>query len=235
MHRVKRAIIMAAGKGERMRPITEDTPKPLVRVNGTRMIDSVINGLHQNGIFEIYVVVGYLKEQFQSLAEQYPDITLIENPDFDSWNNVASLYAARAYLSDCMIMDGDQIIYQPEILDPCFDRSCYNAIRTDSPTNEWLLQVENGIVKDCSRTGGSHGWQLYSISRWTAEDGAKLRRHLEQEYHKGNRTIFWDDLPLFLYRDEYEIGIHKMKKEAVVEIDTFDELKSIDPSYRSTN
>lgn len=64
MHKVERAIIMAAGLGNRMHPITLTTPKPLVKVNGIRMIDTVIQGLHQNGIHEIYVVVGYLKEQF---------------------------------------------------------------------------------------------------------------------------------------------------------------------------
>ena len=68
MHKVERAIIMAAGLGNRMYPVTLTTPKPLVRVNGIRMIDTVIQGLHQNGIREIYVVVGYLKEKFTYLA-----------------------------------------------------------------------------------------------------------------------------------------------------------------------
>ena len=70
---------MAAGRGERMRPVTLQTPKPLVRVNGVRMIDTVIKALHQNGITEIYVVVGYLKEQFRSWEQEYPGLQLIEN------------------------------------------------------------------------------------------------------------------------------------------------------------
>ena len=61
-HIVNCAIVMAAGKGERMHPLTLTTPKPLILVNGERMIDSVIHALHQNGIFEIYAVVGYLTE-----------------------------------------------------------------------------------------------------------------------------------------------------------------------------
>ena len=53
MHKVEKAIIMAAGLGNRMHPITLNTPKPLVKVNGIRMIDTVIKGLHINGIYEI--------------------------------------------------------------------------------------------------------------------------------------------------------------------------------------
>ena len=56
MNRVERAIIMAAGKGTRMLPITLKTPKPLVKINGIRMIDTVIQALHHNGIFEIYTL-----------------------------------------------------------------------------------------------------------------------------------------------------------------------------------
>ena len=52
---VERAIIMAAGTGTRMRPVTLTTPKPLIRVKGVRMIDTVIQALHENGIYEIYV------------------------------------------------------------------------------------------------------------------------------------------------------------------------------------
>ena len=81
---VERAIIMAAGTGTRMRPVTLTTPKPLIRVKGVRMIDTVIQALHENGIYEIYVVVGYRKEQFACLTAEYKGVTLIENPYWDS-------------------------------------------------------------------------------------------------------------------------------------------------------
>ena len=232
MHRIKRAIIMAAGLGNRMKPVTLKTPKPLVVVIGVRIIDTVIEALHENEIYEIYVVVGYLKEQFKSLEIQYPGLKLIENPYYNVCNNIASLYVARNYLEDVIILDGDQIIYNSKILCPEFEKSGYNSVWIEEETNEWLQTVENGIVKACSRNGGKRGWQLYSISRWTAEDGKKLKKHLEIEFEiKMNRQIYWDDIPMFCHFEEYELGIWPMNRTDIIEIDNMAELIAVDNSY----
>lgn len=220
MHKVKRAIIMAAGTGKRMRPVTFEIPKPLVSVNGVRMIDTIIHGLHANGIQEIYVVTGYLKEKFYCLEKEYPGIYLIDNPYYDICNNISSLYVAREYIGDAIILDGDQIICNDSVLSPYFERSGYNAAWTDAPTDEWLLTVENGIITHCSRTGGRYGWQLFSVSRWTAEDGKKLEYHLEMEFNeKQNRQIYWDDVAMFYYPGQYQLGIYEMHKGDIIEID----------------
>ena len=230
-HIVKRAIIMAAGIGKRMQPLTFQIPKPLVKVNGVRMIDTVIEGLRQNGINEMYVVVGYLKEQFYEWAKG-KDVVIIENPYYDTCNNISSLYVARDHLGECIILDGDQIIYNPAILDSHFNLSGYNAVWCEGETNEWLMDVKDGVVKSCSRTGGSHGWQLYSISRWTKEDGDKLRAHLAKEFESGNRQIYWDDVAMFCHFQDYKLGIREMQSSDIIEIDGLDELVAIDHSYQ---
>jgi cholinephosphate cytidylyltransferase/choline kinase len=233
MNTVKRAIIMAAGIGKRMQPVTFDVPKPLIKVNGKRMIDSVIDALHKNSIFEIYVVVGYLKEQFYQWAKELQGVTLIENRLYDKCNNISSLYAAKEYLDDVIILDGDQIIYNHKILGREFELSGYNAVWTDNKTDEWVMSVnEKGIVTGCSRNGADRGWQLFSVSRWSKEDGNKLRKYLELEFEqKENHQIYWDDVAMFCHFEVFELGIYPMKKEDIIEIDSFSELVNIDKSY----
>ena len=103
----------------------------------------------------------------------------------------------------------------------------------DGETDEWLQTVENGIVTACSRTGGKGGWQLYSISRWTEEDGKKLKRHLEIEFEqKKNRQIYWDDVAMFCYPEEYQLGIRPMNKDDIIEVDNLSELIALDASYK---
>ncbi len=232
MSKVERAIIMAAGNGTRMYPVTRQVPKPLVRVGGVRMIDTILRGLRENGIFEIYVVVGYLKEQFEALARDYPGVRLVENPYYAECNNISSLYVAREYLENAMILDGDQIVRRPEILFREFDRSGYQAVWTDAHTDEWLLTVEEGRIVSCSRSGGAGGWQLFSVSRWNKEDGRRLKGHLEEEFEqRRNRQIYWDDIALFRYPGEYRLGIFEMRPGDVLEVDSLAELAALDSEY----
>ena len=95
-YRAKKAIFIAAGFGTRLVPVTLNTPKPLVRVNGKRIIDTLIDACLEAGISEIYIVRGYLSEQFDQLLYKYPMIKFIENPLFNEANNISSAICARS-------------------------------------------------------------------------------------------------------------------------------------------
>ena len=167
------------------------------------------------------------------MSKEYKGVTLVENPFFDVYNNISSLYVVREHLEDAIILDGDQIIYNDSILTSKFEKSGYNAVWTEKGTDEWLMQVERGKVVSCSRTGGTKGWQLYSVSRWTAKDGIKLKKHLEEEFEKkDNRQIYWDDVAMFCHFEDYDLGIMPMQEGDIVEIDSLEELIALDSSYK---
>ena len=105
-YKVRRAVILAAGHGLRMMPICRDIPKAFLEINGEILIERIINQLHEVGITEIYVVVGYMKESFEYLMDKY-SVELIVNKDFYEKNNLHSLYLASDKLNNCYIIPSD--------------------------------------------------------------------------------------------------------------------------------
>jgi len=233
----KNAIIMAAGMGSRLSPLTKDTHKSLLVVNGRVIIETLIEALICNGVYEIFIVVGHLKEQFDYLARKYKNASIhtIFNPYYECCNNVSSLYVAREYLGDSIVTDGDLIIRNSEILYPHFDTSGYCSAWVESETDEWLQTIdENGYVLSCSRTGGRQGWQLYSISFWSLEHGQMLNRHLKEIFERKKVTdVYWDDVPMFYYSNEYQLKIRTINHDDLIEIDNLQELSAIDAKYQS--
>lgn len=232
MNRAEKAVILAAGRGERLRPLTDNTPKPLIEVNGISMIDTIVSALHENGIWEIYVVTGYKAEQFEIWKKKYEDIRLIYNPEYQKSNNISSLFVAREYLDNSIILDGDQVIMKSTALKPTFGCSGYGCVWCEKETKEWLITVKGRTIEKC-RIGGNWGWRLFSISRWNMADGRMLKKHVEIEYgEKHNNGIYWDEIPLFLYPDSYRLEIEAMSADDVIEIDTLSELAAVDSSYQ---
>ena len=231
MERIKRAIIVAAGEGKRLRPLTLETPKPLISVNGVRMIDTSIAALRKNGIHEIYLVTGYKKEQFHAAFDADPEIHVIENPYYDQGNNITSLYMVRNYLQDAFVMDGDLIIKNGDILNPEFEKSGY-AGTWEEETDEWAMELSDGRVVSCNPDGGKNAYRLWSISMWSEADGARLSELIRYYFEdKKDWSIYWDNVPMLLHLNEFDLGIRKISDDDIQEIDTLKELAQTDPSY----
>jgi CTP:phosphocholine cytidylyltransferase-like protein/biotin operon repressor len=231
-YRVKRAVFMAAGFGSRLVPITLNTPKPLVRVQGTRLIDSLLDAIVAAGIEEIYIIRGYLREQFEQLLIKYPMIKFIENPLFNEANNIASIIAAGDLIKNAYILEADLLLYNPELITKYQYSSNYLAIPVER-TDDWCVQLENNYISKVS-LGGMSCYQLIGISYWTEQDGSTLVEHIKAVYDSpGGKELLWGQVPLNRYANKYKVSIRECSSSDIIEIDTFNELKAIDPAYNT--
>ena len=231
-YRVKRAVFIAAGFGTRLVPITLNTPKPLVRVHGKRIIDTLLDACLQIGIEEIYIVRGYLAEQFDQLLYRYPSVKFLENPLYNEANNISSAYAARHLLSNAYVFEADLLLYNPKILKKYHYRSDFLGFKTDR-TDDWCFEVKNGVITREKVGGeGDNIWQMVGISYWNDEDGRKLASDISEVCAEpGGRERYWEQVPLVYRKEHYTVELTECQAQDVVEIDTFRELKAIDKAY----
>lgn len=226
------AFIFAAGRGERLRPLTYTIPKPLVKVHGTPMIDTIIQSLQLRGIRQIYIVVGYLKEKFHHLPQQYSNIRLIENTEFNFKNNISSMHAILDYMGheDCFICDADLLIKDPDIFLKDFDCSCGFGKPFTGYTDEWVYETKNGRIVRIG-PGGENSYTMGGISYLKKKDARILADAVQGAYlHKGHENLFWDNI-LDQQLKSIKLTLNIISPDQITEIDSIAELKLIDPVY----
>ncbi len=229
-YRVKRAVFIAAGFGSRLVPVTLNTPKPLVRVNGQRLIDGLIDAVLAAGINEIYIVRGYLAEQFDQLLYKYPMLRFIENPAYNEANNISSAMCARYLLSNAYVFEADLLIRNPAIVKKYHYKSNFLGIKKQR-SDDWCFTAPDGIITS-QTVGGLDCYQEVGISYWDDEDGRKLAEHIKAAYEMpGGTERYWDQVPFVFFPNDYKVEIRECLESDIVEIDTFTELKAIDKSY----
>lgn len=228
--RVKKAVFLAAGFGSRLVPVTLNTPQPLVRVNGKRLIDGLIDAVLALGITDITIVRGYLGEQFDQLLYKYPMIRFLENPIYNESNNISSALVARFGLANAYVLESDLLIKNPSILRKYHYESDFLGI-PKARSDDWCFMLKNGFIAE-EKFGGLNCYQMVGISYWNAQDGAKLSADLKEAYEQpGGKERYWEQVPLCVFKDQYQVGILPCTQEDIVEIDTFRELKQIDKAY----
>lgn len=229
-YKVKRAIFIAAGFGTRMVPLTFNTPKPLIRVHGQRIIDGLIDVCLNAGIDEIYIVRGYLAEQFDQLHYKYPMIKFIENPAYNDTNNISSAMCARYLLQGAYVFEADILIHNPQLIKKYQYQSNYLGIYKER-TDDWCFDVRNGIIVD-QKIGGLNCFQEVGISYWSPQDGARLAEDIEKAYATpGGKELYWDQTAFKIFKGHYEVAVRECKERDIMEIDSYKELKAIDPTY----
>ena len=201
-----------------------------MRVHGRRIIDSLLDACLAAGIEEIYLVRGYLAEQFDQLLYQYPMIRFLENPVYNETNNISSALCARHLLSSAYVLEADLVLSNPRLIRPYQYTSNFLAI-SKQRTDDWCFEVEDGIITE-EKIGGEDCWQMVGISYWDGPDGEKLARDLKEVYEQpGGRERYWEQVPLVFCRENYRVSVRPCGEGDVTEIDTFRELKAVDKSY----
>ena len=193
--KVDGAVITAAGFGSRFVPLTFETPKGLLEVFGERMIERQIKQLHEAGITDITIIVGYLKEKFEYLIDKY-QVKLLYNPEYATKNNLATIYHARElfrgrnmYLlvSDNWIRNNMYHKYE------C--GAWYSSVYMEGETSEWCLSSNKKGRITSVQVGGHDSWVMYGPAFLSHDFSNQLVPLIEEAYHQpGTEQWYWEQV-----------------------------------------
>lgn len=220
-----RAILLAAGMGTRLRPLTLETPKSLIEVNGKPLLERQVEFLKEKGIKEIIVVTGYLNKKFEYLKEKY-GVKLVFNDKYDIYNNIYSMYLVRKYLGDSYVIDADVYINRNFIVTD-INRSTYFSAYKRNVKNEWKLCFdENKKVNDIEIIDGD-GFILCGVSYWSKNDGILIKNKIEEALETDDFTnLYWDDIVKNNLKD-LDVRIEEINDDDIYEIDNIEELNMV--------
>lgn len=230
-YRVKRAILLAAGLGSRMQPVTLETPKPLVEVNGKIIIETLIAALLAKEIEDITIVTGYLEHKFAIIKEKYPMVKFVYNDRYEKENNISSAMLVKNLYANSYVMDADLLLKNDDIIRKYERYSNYLGIWVDD-TDDWRLEITDGKVTNMLQ-GGRDTYLMVGLSYWSEEDGRIFADDIQELYsRKDGKQKYWDDVVLTEYNEHYDITVRECVYSDITEIDSIYELAEIDKSYK---
>lgn len=230
------AILMAAGLGSRMRPLTDTIAKPLVRVNGVPLIETVIAALEKRGVAEIYVVTGYKADQFVPLAETHPNIRLVHNAEYATKNNINSVavVADKMASSDCFICEADLFLPKEDVLCRELSHSGYFGKMVAGYSDDWVFDTDaDGRITRIGK-GGADCFNMVGISYFRQSDAAKIANAVVDAVRKTeNANLFWDEVVDRLVKnDELDLVVHPVSSDEIIECDTIEDLKKLEAKLK---
>ena len=219
----KRAVILAAGSGRRMTPIHLHSSKAFLEVDGEPLIERLICQLHEAGIREIYIVVGFMMEQFEYLMDKY-QVELIVNPEYEDKNNLYSVNAALSYLKNAYLLPCDIWCRR----NPFRKQELYSwYMVTEQLSNDSNVRMNRKSELAEAETGN----RLIGISYFTEEDANHLCRRVREMVASGKyERDFWEEAML----ENHKMFIHGRMADSpdVVELNTYEQLRALDSHSR---
>ena len=225
-----RAIILAAGLGTRLRPMTDNTPKALIKVKDKPLVEYQIEYLKEKGIDEIIVVVGYLHEQFDYLKEKY-GVKLVFNNKYAEYNNFYSLYLVKDYLADSYVIDADNYLFK-NMFRSDINRSTYFSVYREDCENEWfLIYGDDYKVKDII-VDSKAGRILSGVSFWDKETAEKINKFIDFAYDSNEfMDLYWDNM----VKDnisELDVYVEELEANSIYEIDSVKDYNKLEKILR---
>lgn len=220
------AIILAAGMGTRLRPLTEHVPKALVRVGNESFFERQLRLLRAVGVDDVTVVTGYRAEAFRPWRDT-PGMSIVHNERYADWNNLYSMYLVRERLGGTIVLDGDVWIGESVLPREAPVASRWYVGHRDDMRNEWAVVTDDsGRVGRIDVRSGS-GWILTGISYWSEGDGARLGALMERMMAEpGAESRFWDEAPRSSL-GELRVEAERIGPADWAEVDTVAELEAL--------
>lgn len=235
-YRVENAVIMAAGLSSRFVPISYWRPKGLTRVRGEVLVERQIRQLHEAGITDITVVVGYRADEFAYLAGKY-GVRLVKNDLYAERNNNWTLWLVRDQLKNTYICSSDDY-FTENPFETYVYRAYYSAVYMDGPTDEWCLGVDEDDRITSVTVGGHDAWAMLGHVYYDRAFSNAFVRILEgivdgADYGEKHAGELWE--AIFAHNlDRLPMELRRYPADEVLEFDSVDELAEFDPEFLST-
>lgn len=239
-YRVQRAVILAAGAGSRMRPLTDNLPKPMVTVGNKRLIETQLDALLDAGISDITIVRGYKGEAFDVLLSDYPSIKFIDSPTWRNNEAIVSTAQALHLLANAYLIEGDLFITGQHIIRPYEYRTTYCGVEcagSEQVNQDWFFLADaqrkisnlafgDSVTALVNQTYSQNNtYRFVGIMYWSEQDARQLAKDLLVILRgSGHRQQFVESVPFDNGTGDYAIFARPLAADDAVEVDTYQEL-----------
>jgi 2,3-bisphosphoglycerate-independent phosphoglycerate mutase len=247
MSEIKKAVILAAGLGSRLRPLTDEVPKCLTEVNGKPILEQTLIFLEKNGIEEAAIVVGYLgREVIDKFGRGYGNVKLsyLWNDIYDETNTMYSAWLARKYLEKgAILIEGDTVFEEAllkQVLETSEDKAYWVVDRftpeydgsmsiTDTDGRIIDLKIVRGKLKEYS----DHFYKSTGILKIPPEYGRLFSEWLDGNVKAGNVQMYYD-LVIAKHLRDAAIYVCDITGKEWMEIDSVEDLKKTEKIFIPT-